>query len=70
MGGVAFGKNYMSLFVIGAIFGEIYVLLFVQVLRAVHVLFFVSGIASSAICNYSKGGKCCNFEYKLLLVSM
>ena len=54
----------MSLFVAGAVFGEVQVSLFVAgaVFGEVEVSFFVAGAVFGEIWNDSRSAKCCNFQ--------
>ena len=54
----------MSLFVAGAVFGEVQVLLFVAgaVFGEVEVSLFVAGAVFGEIWNDSRSAKCCNFQ--------
>ena len=54
----------MSLFVAGAVFGEVQVSLFVAgaVFGEVEVSLFVAGAVFGEIWNDSRSAKCCNFQ--------
>ena len=54
----------MSLFVAGAVFGEIQGSLFVEdaVFAEVEALLFVAGVVFGEIWNVSRSAKCCNFQ--------
>ena len=54
----------MSLFVAGAVFGEVQVSLFVAgaVFGEVQVSLFVAGAVFGEIWNDSRSAKCCNFQ--------
>ena len=54
MAGAVFGEVEVSLFVAGAVFGEVQVSLFV----------------AGEIWNDSRSAKCCNFQYKMLVVGV
>ena len=62
----------MSLFVAGAIFGEVQVSLFVAgaVFGEVEVSLFVAGAVFGEICNDSRSAKRCIFQYKMLVVGV
>ena len=61
----------MSLFVAGAVLGEGQVSLFMAraVLGAGQVLLFVAGAVLGEIWKDSRSAKCCNFQYKMLVLS-
>ena len=56
MAGALFGDVQVSLFVAGAVFGE------------VEVSLFVVGAVFGEIWNDSRSAKCCNFQYKKVVV--
>ena len=60
----------MSLFVAGALFGDVQVSLFVAgaVFGEVEVSLFVAGAVFGEIWNDSRSAKCCIFQYKMLVV--
>ena len=60
----------MSLFVAGALFGDVQVSLFVAgaVFGEVEVSLFVVGAVFGEIWNDSRSAKCCNFQYKKVVV--
>ena len=56
--------KFMSLFVAGAVFGEVQVSLFAAgaVFGEVQVSLFVAGAVFGEIWNDSRSAKCCNFQ--------
>ena len=68
--GALFGDVQVSLFVAGAVFGEVEVSLFVAgaVFGEVEVSLFVAGAVFGEIWNDSRSPKCCIFQYKMLVV--
>ena len=62
----------MSLFVAGAVFGEVQVPLFVAgaVFGEVQASLFVAGAVFGEIWNDSRSAKCCIFQYKMLVVGV
>ena len=73
--GAVFGEVEVSLFVAGAAFGEfgsISVSLFVAgaVFGDVELALFVAGAVFDEIWNDSRSAKCCNFQYKMLVVGV
>jgi len=68
--GAAFGEVQVLLFVAGASFGDVQVSLFVAgaVFGEVQVSLFVAGAVFGEIWNDSRSAKCCNFQYKMLVV--
>ena len=72
MAGAVFGEVEVSLFVAGAVFGEVQVSLFVAgaVFGEVRVSLFVAGAVFGEIWNDSRSAKCCNFQYKMLVVGV
>ena len=55
MAGAVFGEVRVSLFVAGAVFGD---------------SLFVAGAVFGEIWNDSRSAKCCNFQYKMLVVGV
>ena len=72
MAGAVFGEVEVLLFVAGAVFGEVQVSLFVAgaVFGEVRVSLFVAGAVFGEIWNDSRSAKCCNFQYKMLVVGV
>ena len=68
--GALFGDVQVSLFVAGALFGGVQVSLFVAgaVFGEVEVSLFVAGAVFGEIWNDSRSAKCCIFQYKMLVV--
>ena len=64
--GALFGDVQVSLFVAGALFGDVQVSLFVA--GAVFGEVFVAGAVFGEIWNDSRSAKCCIFQYKMLVV--
>ena len=62
----------MSLYVAGAVFGEVQVSLFVAgaAFGEVEVSFFVAGAVFGEMWNDSRSAKCCIFQYKMVLVGV
>ena len=70
--GAVFGEVQVSLFVAGAVFGEVQVSLFVAgaVFGEVQVSLFLAGAVFGEIWNDSQSAKCCIFQYKMLVVGV
>ena len=70
--GAVLGEVQVSLFVAGTVFGEVQVSLFVAgaVFGEVQVSLFVAGAVFGEIWNDSQSAKCCNFQYKMLVVGV
>ena len=68
--GALFGDVQVSLFVAGALFGDVQVSLFVAgaVFGEVEVSLFVAGAVFGEIWNDSRSAKCCIFQYNMLVV--
>ena len=58
MAGAVFGDVELALFVAGAVFGD------------VELALFVAGAVFDEIWNDSRSAKCCNFQYKMLVVGV
>ena len=69
--GAVFGDLGVSLFVAGAVFRDLGVALFVAgaVFGDLRVSFFVAGAVFGEIWVDSRSGKCSNFQYKMRLRS-
>ena len=69
--GALFGEVQVSLFVAGALFGDVQVSLFVAgaVFGDVELSLFVAGAVFGEIWNHSPSAKCCIFQYKMLVLS-
>ena len=70
--GAVFGEIKVSLFVAGAVFDDVRVLFFVAgvIFGEVQVLLFVGGAVFSKIRNDSRSAICCIFQCKMLMVGV